>query len=44
MFKTNKPRPIVISRKQLKALHPSWLTDSRFTQHLMPTPRNPKTA
>jgi hypothetical protein len=44
MFNTKKPRPIVISRKQLNSIHPSWLKDPRFIRHLMPTPRNSKTA
>lgn len=44
MFNTKKQKTIVLTRKQLMAIHPSWLTDPRFIQHLMPVPRNHKTA
>lgn len=41
---TKKQKTIVLTRKQLKAIHPIWLTDPSFIRHLMPTPRNSKTA
>lgn len=44
MFQSKKSKTIILTRKQLLAIHPSLLLDPAVFSRLMPVPRNQKAA